>query len=87
MLIFVVQRASPEVRASRRHKEFVAKGMNISYEQVLADVRARDERDSNRSTAPLKPAADAVILDTSGLTIAAVLETAEKIIDSYQKNS
>ena len=79
--------ASPEVRASRRHKEFVAKGMNISYEQVLADVRARDERDSNRSTAPLKPAADAVILDTSGLTIAAVLETAEKIIDSYQKNS
>lgn len=58
--------ASPEVRASRRHKEFVAKGMNISYEQVLADVRARDERDSNRSTAPLKPAADAVILDTFG---------------------
>lgn len=79
--------ASPEVRASRRHKEFVAKGMDISYEQVLADVRARDERDSNRSTAPLRPAADAIILDTSDLTVAAVLETAEKIIDSYQKNS
>ena len=79
--------ASPEVRAERRYKEFVAKGLKISYEQVLADVKVRDERDRSRSTAPLKPAADAAILDTSGLKIEEVLEKAEKIIDSFQKNS
>ena len=54
--------ASAEVRAERRYKEFVAKGMDISYEQVLQDVKIRDERDSNRSSAPLKPAEDAIIL-------------------------
>lgn len=79
--------ASPEVRAERRHKEFVAKGMNISYEQVLQDVKIRDERDSNRSSAPLKPADDAIILDTSSLSIEEVLQKACEIIDSYQKNS
>ena len=64
---FVV--ASPEVRARRRYKEFAAKGINISYEQVLADLLARDKRDSERSTAPLKPAPDAILLDTSGMSI------------------
>ncbi len=79
--------ASPEVRAARRYKEFVNKGIDISYEQVLADVKSRDERDSNRSTAPLKPATDAIILDTSDMNIAEVLQKACEIIDSYQKNS
>ena len=79
--------ASPEVRAERRYKEFVAKGLDISYEQVLSDVKIRDERDSNRSTAPLKPAPDAIILDTSSMSIAEVLQKACEIIDSYQKNS
>ena len=79
--------ASPEVRAERRYKEFVAKGLDISYEQVLSDVKIRDERDSNRSTAPLNPAPDAIILDTSSMSIAEVLQKACEIIDSYQKNS
>ncbi|MBQ8436724.1 MAG: (d)CMP kinase [Alphaproteobacteria bacterium] len=79
--------ASPEVRAERRYKEFIAKGVDISYEQVLQDVKIRDERDSNRSSAPLKPAEDAIILDTSNLGIAEVLKKACEIIDSYQKNS
>jgi len=79
--------ASAEVRAERRYKEFVAKGMDISYEQVLQDVKIRDERDSNRSSAPLKPAEDAIILDTSRLSIEEVLQKACEIIDSYQKNS
>ena len=79
--------ASPEVGAERRYKEFVAKGLDISYEQVLSDVKIRDERDSNRSTAPLKPAPDAIILDTSSMSIAEVLQKACEIIDSYQKNS
>jgi len=77
--------ASPEVRADRRYKEFVAKGVDITYEQVLQDVKIRDERDSNRSSAPLKPAEDAIILDTSNLGIAEVLKKACEIIDSYQK--
>ena len=77
--------ASAEVRAQRRYKEFCEKGMDISYEQVLADVKARDERDQNRSSAPLKPAADAIILDTSELSIEEVLACAEKIIAEHKK--
>lgn len=77
--------ASPEVRAERRHKDFIAKGMDISYEQVLADVKARDERDMTRSAAPLKPAEDAVIFDTSDLSIEEVIAKACEVID--EKNA
>jgi CMP/dCMP kinase len=59
--------ASPEVRAGRRLKELQARGMTAHYEEVLADIRSRDERDSGRAVAPLKPAPDAVLLDTSDL--------------------
>ena len=59
--------ASPEVRAQRRVRELLERGMPAHYEDVLADIRARDERDSSRDVAPLKPAADAIILDTSDL--------------------
>ena len=61
--------ASAEVRAERRWKELVEKGHSTSLDEVLADVRARDARDMNRAEAPLKPAADAVIIDTSTLSI------------------
>lgn len=73
--------ASSEVRAERRYKEFKAKGMKISYEEVLVDVKARDERDANRSTAPMKPAEDAVIFDTSDLSIEEVFDKACRIIE------
>ena len=63
--IFVT--ASPEVRARRRTDELLAKGRDVRYETILAETRERDERDSNRATAPLRPASDAVILDTSDL--------------------
>ena len=59
--------AWPEVRAERRARELETRGMPAHYDEVLADIRARDERDSERATAPLKPAADAIILDTSNL--------------------
>lgn len=59
--------ATPEVRAKRRLKELLGRGMNAHYEDVLADVRARDARDSGRKVAPLKPATDAILLDTSKL--------------------
>lgn len=61
--------ASAEVRADRRHKELVGRGDDTDFETVLADVKARDARDSSRATAPLKPAEDAILIDTSDLSI------------------
>jgi cytidylate kinase len=59
--------ASPEVRAERRLNELQGRGMTAHYEDVLADIRSRDARDSGRRVAPLKPASDALIVDTSEL--------------------
>lgn len=60
--------ASPEIRAQRRLKELERRGMRAHYDEVLADIRSRDERDANRDVAPLKQASDALLLDTSDLT-------------------
>ncbi len=79
--------ASPEVRAERRYKEFLQKGISTSFDEVLADVKARDKRDSERATAPMKPAADAVIFDTSALSIEQVYQKALEIIESKQKSA
>lgn len=68
--------ASAEVRAGRRLKELTGKGEVTSLAVVLADVTARDERDMNRAEAPLKPAADAVVIDTSELSIEQALQLA-----------
>lgn len=73
--------ASTEVRAQRRFKEFQAKGLDTDYETVLADMKARDERDATRATAPMKPADDAIVFDTSAMSIEEVLAYALKIID------
>jgi cytidylate kinase len=59
--------ATAQVRAERRLKELTARGMKVHYDDVLADIRARDARDSGRDVAPLKAAADAILLDTSAL--------------------
>lgn len=59
--------ASPEARAARRWKEYQEKGQQVSYEQVLEDVRQRDYQDTHREAAPLRQAEDAVLLDTSEL--------------------
>lgn len=72
--------ASSEVRAMRRFKEFEAKGIDISYEKVLADIIERDNRDSSRAAAPLKPADDAVVIDTSDMTIDEVFAEAGKYL-------
>lgn len=76
--IFVV--ASPEVRARRRFLEHQTRGEPIRYETVLADIKDRDERDTNRAVAPLKPAADALVLDTSELDIEGSLQAALALI-------
>ena len=58
--------ASPECRARRRYDELIEKGMDVKYEDILNDVIARDYADSHRDIAPLKPANDAIMVDTSG---------------------
>ncbi len=73
--------ASAEVRAERRYLELSAKGADVTRDQVLADVRERDARDAERSTAPMKPAEDAVQLDTSHLSIEDALAQAIELIE------
>jgi cytidylate kinase len=68
--------ASAEVRARRRYDELLAKGHEVTLEDVLADVQSRDARDSDRATAPLIPAEGAVVLDTSELSIDEAVATA-----------
>ena len=61
--------ASAAERAKRRHKQLISKGIQASIADLLADLQARDERDTQRSVAPLKPAEDALLLDNSQLSI------------------
>lgn len=74
--------ASDDVRALRRHKELTGKGLDVSYDEVLEDLRQRDARDSARATAPLKPAEDAVMLDTSEMSIEEAVASAIAAIDA-----
>lgn len=76
--------ASSEVRAERRYKEFRARNLQITYQKVLEDIQSRDERDSKRATAPMVPAEDAIIFDTSDMSIDEVYKKACEIIDSRQ---
>lgn len=72
--------ASPEARATRRWKEYQQKGVEVSYEEVLADVRQRDYQDTHRATAPLRQADDAQLLDTSEMNFEQSLEAMKKMI-------
>ena len=67
--------ASAEIRAQRRHKQLMEKGIDANIALLLQDIKARDERDSNRSIAPLKQGIDAKLLDTSSLTISEAQNT------------
>eukprot|EP00008_Paramoeba_atlantica_P007749 CAMPEP_0201489188 /NCGR_PEP_ID=MMETSP0151_2-20130828/21124_1 /ASSEMBLY_ACC=CAM_ASM_000257 /TAXON_ID=200890 /ORGANISM="Paramoeba atlantica, Strain 621/1 / CCAP 1560/9" /LENGTH=226 /DNA_ID=CAMNT_0047874687 /DNA_START=63 /DNA_END=743 /DNA_ORIENTATION=- len=73
--------ASPEERARRRHLELQAAGKNDTLEEVLKEVKERDERDMNREVAPLKPAADSVTLSTDGLSIDEVVAKICEVTD------
>ncbi|HWT63562.1 MAG TPA: (d)CMP kinase [Ochrobactrum sp.] len=73
--------ASPEVRAQRRFEEIVAKGGTADFDEILADLKKRDERDMNRTDSPLRPAEDAHLLDTSEMSIEAAFLAAKKLID------
>ena len=80
--LFVV--ADAVVRARRRHAELTGKGIEITFDEVLADVAARDARDMGRADAPLKPAEDAVELDTSDMEIADAVAAAVALIAAKQ---
>jgi CMP/dCMP kinase len=72
--------ASVEIRAQRRLKELQSRGIEATYEAVLKDMRERDARDANRKDAPMKPADDAIIIDSSHLNAAEMLEKSLEII-------
>ena len=72
--------ASPEARATRRWKEYQQKGVEVSYEEVLADDRQRDYQDTHRAAAPLRQADDAQLLDTSEMNFEQSLEAMKKMI-------
>lgn len=74
--------ASPEERAKRRYKQLKDKDIDVSLLALLDSIRERDERDMNREVAPLKPAADAVIVDSTGIGIDAVLD---KVLSEVKK--
>ncbi len=80
--LFVV--ATPEVRAARRTRELKARGEPADEQEVLADLLRRDERDSRRTAAPLKPAPDAHLLDTTHLGIDAAFRAAVEIIEAVR---
>ena len=73
--------AAPEERARRRYKQLIAKGISVTMDSLLRDIRERDARDSARTVAPLRPASDAVILDTTDLTIEAAIGA---VLDLYR---
>jgi cytidylate kinase len=80
--IFVI--ATPEVRAKRRALELRGRGEMVNEAEILADIMRRDERDTARAVAPLKPAADAHLLDTTHLDIDAAVRAAIDIVEAVR---
>lgn len=74
--------ATPEIRALRRLDQMIASGAHVGYEAVLTDVRVRDERDRNRTAAPLVRADDADLLDTGDMTISVVVRRAIALVEA-----
>ncbi len=72
--------ASPEIRAERRHKQLKQKGFDVNLSRLLGEIRDRDARDAERSTSPLKPAEDAVMVDTSNRTIDDVVNHVDDLL-------
>jgi cytidylate kinase len=74
--------ATPEVRAQRRWKQLTGQGEAVTFEDILADIRVRDQRDSARADSPMTMAADAVLLDTTEMTIDAAFDAARRIVET-----
>ncbi|MEM8918097.1 MAG: d(CMP) kinase [Pseudomonadota bacterium] len=74
--------ASADARAVRRFEEMVGRGERVNFDDILADIRKRDERDTGRAAAPLKPAEDADLLDTTDLTIGDAVQQAIALVNA-----
>lgn len=74
--------ATPEVRAERRWKQLTAQGEDVAYAEILADIVRRDERDGGRADSPMRPAPDAVLLDTTEMTIEQAADAARRIVEA-----
>ena len=74
--------ATPEVRAERRWRQLVARGESLTFEDMLEDIRRRDARDSGRADAPMVMADDAVLLDTTEMTIEQATDAARRIVEA-----
>ena len=74
--------ATPQVRAARRWKQLQGQGEAVAYDDVLADIRRRDARDGGRETAPMRPAADAALLDTTEMSIEQAADAARRIVEA-----
>ncbi len=79
--------ASAEVRARRRHAEMLSRGVDVTYDAVLADVHARDARDTGRADAPLLRAPDAMLLDNSDMPPAAAIAAAIAFVETRTRNN
>lgn len=79
--------ATPEVRADRRWKQLTGQGEQVAYEDILADIRIRDERDSARSDSPMVIAEDAVLLDTTEMDIDRAFDAARRIVEAARARS
>jgi cytidylate kinase len=79
--------AVPEVRAGRRYRERVARGEEVSREEVEKELRKRDDQDRTRALAPLVPAEDAIVLDTTNMTVEEVVEEMVKTIETGEKKT
>lgn len=80
--------ASATVRAERRYREMKSRGVNVEFETILADIQARDARDAGRTTAPLRPAVDAIEIDTSNMSVQQAIQSAIASVDDkvYRKS-
>ena len=79
--------ASAEERARRRYKQLKDKGVSANLDSLLHEIAARDERDAGRAVAPLKPAADAVIVDSTGMPITEVIERVLAVLPASLRHS
>ena len=74
--------ATPETRATRRWKQLTGQGERVTYDEILADIRIRDERDTARADSPMRAADDAVLLDTTEMSIDAAFDAARRIVET-----
>ena len=74
--------ASPQARAQRRWRQLLGRGETVAYAAILEDIRARDARDASRAAAPLRPAPDAALLDTTDLSIDEAFDAARRIVEA-----